>query len=162
MATLCMDIGSEVGTTPELRDWLDGNWGMLFSHPQDFQYQGLEPDRRLDILRGEFRDCGVRPIAVRRDGGMRDMSWVGELQSDWDLIRVREPAFTDADAVSFHARALREELLTLQPRFVVIVDGSLKHRGALTYSVGRCNASLHDLLASIDAMRRFGRTRNAA
>ena len=67
MATLC--IGEVDCSTPLLRDWLAGDWALLFSHPVDFQDQGLEHDRWLDILRDEFRARGVKPIACRRPAG---------------------------------------------------------------------------------------------
>ena len=67
MATVCLgdlDCGA-----PLLRDWLGGDWGLLFSHPLDFQDQGLEHDRWLDILRQEFRARGARPLCCRAAAG---------------------------------------------------------------------------------------------
>ena len=60
MATLC--LGAEEGAVA-MRDWLDGDWCMLFSHPADFEDQGFERDRWLDILRQEFQAEGVRALA---------------------------------------------------------------------------------------------------
>ncbi len=61
MTTLC--IGEVECSAPLLREWLAGDWGLLFSHPQDFQDQGLESDRWLAILCEEFRVRGVKPLA---------------------------------------------------------------------------------------------------
>jgi hypothetical protein len=52
------------------------------------------------------------------------------------------------------ARNLRDEILGLEPRFVLIVDDSLNRRGVLKYSVGHSTVSPLDLLASIDTFRR--------
>ena len=52
------------------------------------------------------------------------------------------------------ARNLRDEILNLPPRFVLIIDESLNRRGVLKYSAGRSTVSPLDLLASIDAFRR--------
>jgi hypothetical protein len=52
------------------------------------------------------------------------------------------------------ARNLRDEILRLPPRFVLIIDESLHRRGVLKYSAGRSTVSPLDLLASIDAFRR--------
>jgi hypothetical protein len=56
--------------------------------------------------------------------------------------------------IDLPARTLREKLLSLPPRFVLIIDESLTQRGVLKYSAGRSSVSPLDLLASIDAFRR--------
>lgn len=142
MAILCLDATC---SGPELQDWLAGDWALLFSHPEDFQYQGLEYDRWLDILRDEFRARGVRPLALERSA-TPDAGWVNQLQLDARRISIclAAPA----------SQALREELLALPPRFALILDGSLQRRGVLKYSAGRTTVSPLDLLASIDALRR--------
>jgi alkyl hydroperoxide reductase subunit AhpC len=151
MATLC--IGELDCSTPLLRDWLGGDWALLFSHPVDFQDQGLEHDRWLEILRDEFRARGVKPIACRRPAGVPDGSWVGELICDYGLLRL-EAATADDGVIDMAARQLRAEILDSPPRFVLIVDESLNRRRILKYSAGRSTVSPLDLLASIDSFRR--------
>ena len=119
----------------------------------DFQDQGLEHDRWLEILRDEFRARGVKPIACRRPAGVPDGSWVGELICDYGLLRL-EGAAADDGVIDMAARHLRAEILDSPPRFVLIVDESLNRRGILKYSAGRSTVSPLDLLASIDAFRR--------
>ncbi|MGC2462447.1 MAG: hypothetical protein WA446_15970 [Steroidobacteraceae bacterium] len=152
MATLCLDDVD--GSAPLVRDWLGEDWALLFSHPADFQDQGLERDRWLEILRDEFRACGVRPIACRRIAADADGSWVGELLCDHRLLRLQAAAGADDGVVDMAARNLRDEILRLPPRFVLIIDESLQRRGVLKYSDGRSTVSPLDLLASIDAFRR--------
>jgi hypothetical protein len=104
-------------------------------------------------MRDEFRARHVSPLACRRQAGLPDGSWVGELTSDYRLLRLEAAAGPDA-VVDMAARNLRDEILGLEPRFVLIVDDSLNRRGVLKYNVGRSTVSPLDLLASIDAFRR--------
>jgi hypothetical protein len=97
-------------------------------------------------LRHKFDPRAVRALAVKRDGGPA-------LESKY--ITLTEPSFAAADAVSFAARALRGELLTLQCRFVLLIDGSLRHREVLKYSVGRSAETEPRMLASVDALRAY-------
>ena len=150
-----------------LRDWLRGDWAMLFSHPADFQYQGLEIDRWLSILREEFRSRAVRPLACKRGVAELDGSWVSDLIADRSLVRLESTASAEAEdlpnvPVDLPARALRADILGLPPRFVLIVDDELRRRGVLKYSTGRANVSPLDLLASIDLLRRRNAARIAA
>jgi alkyl hydroperoxide reductase subunit AhpC len=154
MATLC--LGEVDGSAPLLRDWLDGDWALLFSHPADFQDQGLERDRWLEILRDEFRVRGVRPVACSQSadaGAAVDDSWAGELICDYRLLRLQSDTAGDS-VIDLPARNLRADILGLLPRFVLIIDESLTRRGVLKYSAGRSSVSPLDLLASIDAFRR--------
>jgi hypothetical protein len=152
MATLC--LGEVDASAPLLRDWLDGDWALLFSHPADFQDQGLERDRWLQILRDEFRARGVRPVACRPSVGGVDDSWAGELICDHRLLRLETAAAAGDSVIDLPARTLRENILSLPPRFVLIINESLTQRGVLKYSAGRSSVSPLDLLASIDAFRR--------
>jgi alkyl hydroperoxide reductase subunit AhpC len=146
-----------------LREWLQGHWAMIFSHPIDFQYQGLEIDRWLAIVREEFHERGVRAFACRREGALLDPIWVSDLLADQRPVSIEPVNDTDIpEIVDLPARALRDELLGLSTRFVLIVDEQLRRRGVFKYSTGGAKVSPLDLLASIDAMRRRGAERIAA
>jgi alkyl hydroperoxide reductase subunit AhpC len=145
MATLCLDLEFEGRARCDLHPWLDGHWALLFSHPEDFQYRGRGRRSWLDDLSYELRASAVRALAVKRDPGLPEPSWIDEMEPARELVRLREPPFAAADASSFAARVLRGELLTLQSRFVLIVDASLKRRETLKYSTGRSNLSAADL-----------------
>ena len=152
MTTLCLDVALEDSCEQDLHQWLAGAWALLFSNPQDFEPQARERPDWLHALRPAFSGRAVRALAVKRDGPPQS-NWIDELHFDPQLVALREPLFTAADPVSFGARALRGELLTLQSRFVLIVDGSLKRRGMLRYGTGNTAVSVLDLLASVDALR---------
>jgi hypothetical protein len=144
MATLVID--GDTGAL--LHDWLQSDWTILFSHPVDFQYQGLEHDRWLVILREEFGVRGVRPLACKQAVAALERDWVGDLTGDRSLVRL--------DPSDLRSRCLREDIVSMPARFVLIVDQQLRRRGVLKYSAGRSNISPLDLLATVDALRRRG------
>jgi thioredoxin-dependent peroxiredoxin len=154
MTALYLDHVLEDGCGRDLHEWLGGAWALLFSNPEDFDPQRREKGRWLDGVREEFGMRDVRALAVKRDRGPPELSWITKLSFDPRPVQLREPSFAAADAVSFAARALRGELLTLQSRFVLLIDGCLKRREVLKYSAGRYAVSVLDLLPAIDARRR--------
>jgi alkyl hydroperoxide reductase subunit AhpC len=138
MAVLYLDLEADNSGGRELHDWLGGAWAVLFSNPEDF---------RLDRMCEGFELRGLRALAVRRDGGPAPL--------DSHYVTLPEPSFAAADAVSFAARALRGELLTLKSRFALLIDGSLRHREVLNYSVGRSAETAPRMLAPVDALRSY-------
>lgn len=162
MTALCLDFAHEPGCAHDLHQWLGGAWALLFSDPEDFQPLVRDKRRWLDGLRQELGARALCALAVQRYCGPPDSSWIGELQSEPQLVGLPEPAFAAADEVSFAARVLRGELLTIRSRFVLVIDGALKRRALLKYSAGGNAVSVLDLLASVDALRRNGVIRKAA
>lgn len=152
MATLC--LGDVDCSTPVLRDWLSGDWALLFSHPDDFQYRGLEDDRWLEILLDEFRARGVRPLACARTAADADVGWVSQLICDQRFVRLGGDTQANEEVVDLSARTLRADILSLPSRFVLIVDELLKRRGVLKYHASNSQVSPLDLLASVRALRR--------
>jgi alkyl hydroperoxide reductase subunit AhpC len=158
MGTLCLDTELEGRASHELHTWLGGDWALLFSHPEDFAVQGRGRKRWLARLRGHLDVDSVRLITVKRDNKSLANGWIEELAApspagaEPQLIRVREPSFAAADALSFAARSLRGVLLAAPSRFVLIIDGELKRQKMLRYG-DRSRLSVLDLLAWTDARR---------
>ncbi len=132
---------------PALREWLAGDWGLLFSHPEDFEDRGLEQDRWLAIVGEELRACGVKPLACTTQPNRRDTGWASRVVNDWRTLRL------EGAVVDLTARQLRAEITALGPRFVLVVDAGLRRRGALPYRPGRITLSALDLAASVRALR---------
>jgi len=139
-----------------LRDWLDGQWGLIFSHPEDFQESGLEQDRWLTVLVQEFCVANLKPLACMPSNGRADASWVSLVTGDPSLVPL-EGAVAD-----LAARQLRSEMASQDCRFVLVVDETLRRRGLLPYKSGRGRLSPLDLVASVTALRRRGFERHAA
>jgi hypothetical protein len=152
MAALCLDLEFENVARRDLYEWLGGASALLFSNPEDFRPFGRPERPWLDAIRRECGVAAVRALAVKRDGGPPESSWIDRLHSDSQLVRLREPSFAAADKLSFAARALRGELLTLQSRFVFCIDGYLQRRAVLKYGAGRGVGSMPDLFAILDTL----------
>jgi len=152
MTTLCLDLALENSCRRDLHEWLGGAWALLFSNPEDFHRQAGEKAHWLQGLRQEFGARDLRAVAVKRDGPP-EASWIDELHFDRRLVRLREPSFVAADPISFAARVLRGDLLSLRSRFVLLIDGSLKRRRIFRYGADRTEVSSLDLLATVDALR---------
>jgi alkyl hydroperoxide reductase subunit AhpC len=150
MATLCH---SAAEGAVAMRDWLDGDWCMVFSHPEDFEDQGLERDRWLDILRQEFQAEGVRALACAGDQQASDASWVSALAEDRRRVRLLNAGDEAERVFDLPALALCETLRGLPARYVLIVDDTLTRRGVLRYTPGRAHCSPLELLASIHVLR---------
>ena len=149
MATLYVDHISR--SIPSLREWLDGAWGLLLSHPADFEDQSPENDRWLQIVTQRFQTSGVRPIVCRRAGGELDDGWVSQVCGDQARVRL-----THDEVVDLAARRLRDTILAIPAsRFIVVVDPSLEHRKTWIYgnSLAASTAmSPLDLLGGINAL----------
>jgi hypothetical protein len=158
MATLYLDHVSR--SILSLREWLDGAWGLLLSHPADFEDHSLESDRWLQIVTQEFHTRGVRPIVCRRGGGELDNGWVGRVSRDQGRVRL-----THREVADMAARRLRDTILAIPAsRFVVVVDPTLTHRRTWIYGTSPptlAAMSPLDLLGTIKAMGHGARPRSS-
>lgn len=169
MATLLLDMQAEtqhpVGS-PALRPWLEDNWAMLFSHPNDFVSYDLEVDRWLVITRRAFADRHVRPIALAtptRDGEIRgDHGWVSQVTGDERTVLLEDPRQRHFGPVDLQAPVLREEIEQSQRRFVMIIDNALRVQKRLSYASLSDLPSPLELLGWADALRARQAARPAA
>jgi alkyl hydroperoxide reductase subunit AhpC len=164
MSVLGLDLESEQQAGFDLHEVLRGKWALLFSNPEDFE----TPDASaMQHRQCELAAEGVQAIAVKRESGPTASSWIDDIspqisnqisnqiskQAQGSLVRLPEPPFTASDPISFAARWLRGELLTLPSRFVMIIDGALKRRGVVRYSAPDTAVTMADLLARIAGLR---------
>ena len=148
MATLYLDHINR--SLPTLRQWLDGKWGLVLSHPRDFEDRGLERDRWLEILRATFQAWDVKPIAYQGMSGAPDRGWVAAVTNDERRVRL-----TYGEEIDIPARRLRDQAIEIPGRFAIVVDPSLLGHVVLTYRTGTLlRISPLDLLGSIGRLRR--------
>ena len=130
-----------------LSEWLAEDWALLFSNPADFCDDTLNHGRWLSLMRAEFRERGVRPLALSRSPLEINRGWVAEVIGDESLV------ILDSNRRAA-AEALRQHIELQTGRYVLIIDAELEPRGVLRY-VRSAVAPLSplDLLYSLDAIR---------
>lgn len=108
-------------------------------------------DHWLEVVREEFRARHAKPLACKPATGEADLSWVGQLTYDHRMVRLDTPGV--GNAIDLAARDLRDTILNMNQRFMLIIDETLKLRGMYKYSPDRTNISAFDRLACVDAYR---------
>ncbi|HKQ83653.1 MAG TPA: hypothetical protein VJS42_15785 [Steroidobacteraceae bacterium] len=147
---VCFD--AKLATAASLFDWLDGRWGLVFSHPDDFATFDLEADRWLALVKEAFANANVRALAVA-SSRPRFATWI-ELLDGADPLLVLEPTKSAGIEESVaNVGALRSALARATSRFVMIVDESLNLRRTFTYTLSDRLPSLLDFAAMVARVR---------
>jgi hypothetical protein len=139
-----------------LRPWLRGHWAMLFSHADDFACHDLESDRWLVVLGQMLGSAHVRPLALEsraeshRDSGSG--SWVTQVGGASVTVATEEPRVR-LRLIDLQACALRDSVLRLSSRFVMIIDEALRPRRTFAYAAGDRLPSPLDLAALAGKLR---------
>jgi len=116
-----------------LREWLEGRWTIVFSHPDDFVRCELEIDRWLGIVGDAFRQARIRPLAVSRSMCPVDAGWVSQLSRDHRVVSLFERG-NARSLPDLNASRLRAFLERMDRRYVAIIDSRLHARWTLLYT----------------------------
>ncbi len=147
----CLEHASEAVS---LRSWLDDSWTLLFSHPHDLVRCELESDRWLAIVSTALTASGIRPLALAQSGRRLDAGWVTQIAGDERAVLIEEPADErHRDWLDLGARRLRDEILTMTQRFVMIVDPLLRIRRTYAYGAPEGLPSPLELVRWVGALR---------
>lgn len=177
MATLvlagqpCSGSAELDGTAGSLSEWLQDDWAILFSHPDDFVRCELEWDRWIMLARSTFAACRARPLALASIRRSLDRGWVTQLSGDARTVplsgdtravrlgseaRVSLPhrsARPWLDPTAIAARRLQGDIEGLSERFVMLIDSSLRRLKTYAYSALEGLPSPLDFLRWIRVLR---------
>ena len=139
------DSAREGSHAPSLHAWLNGDWALLFSHPDDFAQYDLEADRWLTLLEHALVAARVRPIALASNvrGGLQ--GWIAHVNGANVRVQLAR-AGQQSHVMDFRPHALRESIARAQTRFVMIIDESLRLRRTFAYALGNQLPPLFDLI----------------
>ena len=76
-----MQPSSIIRHATDARRRLAGDWGLLFSHPEDFEEGGIERDRWIEMLRAAFREAPVLPLVLEPGHCEARTAWVWSIDS---------------------------------------------------------------------------------
>lgn len=137
MALLVLQYCEPAAVSPlslaSVRHWLRGDWGLLFSHPDDFGSYGFEADRWLVPVQQAFRAASVRPLATTSDISRDQTGWVADAGGRFVVMRDNESQRYPRWRQSPES-ALCAAVQDSTSRFVMTLDGSLRLRRTLTYT----------------------------
>jgi hypothetical protein len=140
-------------TSPSLRAWLEGDWAIIFSHPDDFVRYDLEMDRWLVVTQRAFAARRIRPIALDSPALDPETSWVTQVIGDSRAVLLEDPTQQHFGPVDLQTPALRAALERSGRRFVMIIDGELRQRKTFSYDTLSGLPSPLEFLGWAEALR---------
>jgi alkyl hydroperoxide reductase subunit AhpC len=120
-------------TVATLRDWLQGRWGLLFSHPHDFASYGFEMDRWLVHTQQALAASRVAALAIANGSDAPQSSWINEIGGADIVIRWSD-AHRIGGVMQARERSLISTVINQTTRFVLVIDESLRPRRTYAYS----------------------------
>ena len=130
-------------TVATLRDWLQGRWALLFSHPHDFASYGFEMDRWIVHVQETFAAARACALSLASSEGIGN-TWVEEIGGSQIAIRWSD-AHRIGGAMQARERTLISTVISQQSRFVLILDESLRPRRTYSYAPSDRHPSPIDL-----------------
>ena len=137
----------------KFHDWLDGHYGIIFSHPRDFTPVCTTELGEVARLRPEWEKRNVKTIALSVDSAESHNGWICDINETQNTT-VDYPILADADkkVSDLYGMIHPNALNNLTVRSVFIIDPNKKLRLQITYpaSTGR---NFHEILRVIDSLQ---------
>lgn len=144
-----------------LREWLDGSWGAVFSHPEDFAPAPTTPPGYVTHIAELVIEARIKPIAFHGLLENQRSTWLDHAFNDDAVVLVGCDESSVVDLAE-HALASRLEALASEQRFVLIVDAAGHLRLTLQYAAEERPRSTMDILHTVAALRDRNDDRHAA
>ena len=137
----------------KFHDYLDGHWGVFFSHPADFTPVCTTELGYTAKLKGEFDKRGVKVLALSIDGVESHNGWIPDIE-ETQGTKVNFPIIADHDRKvatlydMIHPNA--DDKATVRSVFIIGPDKKIK--ASITYppSTGR---NFDEILRVIDSLQ---------
>jgi alkyl hydroperoxide reductase subunit AhpC len=148
------DFTAETTEGPiRFHEWLDGHWGILFSHPADFTPVCTTELGAAARLKAEFDRRNVRMIAISVDPIESHRGWIADI-NETQACQMNFPIIADPDrkvATAYdmiHPNA--DDKLTVRSVFIIGPDKKIKLTLTYPASTGR---NFLELLRVIDSLQ---------
>ena len=133
-----------------LRDWLQGHWAVVCSHPDDFAPPRGTPAGFVTCIAEGLRASHIKLIAFDRTHEPPSASWLDHSVNDDAIVLLDRD---DTCVVDLAEYALATKLATLTRPFVVIVDERGRLRLTLSYRTDEPSKTLFDVVELVTILR---------
>lgn len=143
--------GRKSGSGNSLRNWLAGQWAVLFSNPEHFAPHPSTPTGFITMLADDFVAAQVKPLTLSRSGEVT-ASWLDYAGTDSAVIRLE--VSRNEPIVDLAERTLASIVTQLHSPFAIIVDALGRCRSTITYkyATGR-SRTINEVLSMVQVLR---------
>ncbi len=142
-----------------LREWLDGQWAALFSHPEDFAPHPSTPHGFTTCLADGLTAAGIKPLVFGTTIEQPSESWFDHALDDDSVVALKT---YHGPVVDLAECALATRLATLRQPFVLILDEHSRCRTTLRYATNANGSprTIVDVIEIVGVLQHGPRVRN--
>jgi len=141
-----------------LHKYLDGHWGILFSHPADYTPVCTTELGLVAKLGPEFEKRGVKVCALSCDSAERHKGWIGDIE-ETSSTKLNYPIVADESREISKLYFMLDQNntekstgLPLTVRSVFFIDPNKTIRLMLTYPAS-CGRNFNEIIRCIDSLQ---------